>query len=63
MNSCLSLFLFQGNWESGVNVALVDLFGIEKVAKCYGFMQIGQSMAYFISVPLHGKYINIFIRT
>ena len=41
MNSCLSLFLFQGNWESGVNVALVDLFGIEEVAKCYGFMQIG----------------------
>ena len=52
MNSCLSLFLFQGNWESGVlNVALVDLFGIEKVAKCYGFMQIGQSMAYFIFGP------------
>ena len=43
-----------GGWMTFSSVALVDLFGIEQVAKYYGIMMIAQAIAFFSSSTLHG---------
>ena len=49
-----------GGWLVCSSVALVDLFGIDKVAKCYGIMMIAHATAFFTSSTLHGQY-QIFV--
>ena len=38
-------------------MALIDIFGIDQVAKSYGIMQIAQSSAFFASSALHGEFV------
>ena len=40
-------------------MALIDIFGIDQVAKSYGIMQIAQSSAFFASSALH---VSLFTR-
>ena len=46
---------FAGGWFTYASLALVDIFGIDQVAKSYGIMQIAHSSAFFASSALHGK--------
>ena len=48
-------FSHTGGWLTCSTVALVDLFGISHVAKCFGIMLIAHSTAFLASSPLHGK--------
>ena len=38
-------------------MALIDIFGIDQVAKSYGIMQIAQSSAFFASSALYGEFV------
>ena len=43
-------------------MALIDIFGIDQVAKSYGIMQIAQSSAFFASSALHGEFAYLDLR-
>ena len=53
------MVFFTGGWFTYSSVALIDIFGIDQVAKSYGIMQIAHSSAYLASSALHGQFTNI----
>ena len=46
---------FSGGWIICCSVAMVDLFGIDKVVKCYGAMTIAHAISFLSSSIVHGK--------
>ena len=47
--------MFTGGWIICCSVAMVDLFGIDKVVKCYGVMTVAHAISFLSSSIVHGK--------